>query len=63
MSTAPHLPLAEMKRLRDLGDSYADIGRRFGVDRHTVRYWLDEAFRQTRIGYVTRGRSQPTERP
>lgn len=35
-----------MQQMRDAGKSYFKIGERFGVTAKTVRYNLDEAFRQ-----------------
>jgi len=35
-----------MKDLREKGWSYVKIGKLFNIDPHSVRYWIDEEYRQ-----------------
>ena len=40
--------IAEMKQIREAqGISYAKIGEQFGIDGHSARYWIDDAYRES----------------
>lgn len=38
--------ILDMKVLREKGWSYVKIGKLFKIDPHSVRYWIDEEYRQ-----------------
>jgi len=40
--------IKEMKRLYKLGISFSEIGRRIGIDRTTIYYWLKKEFKDIR---------------
>jgi len=41
--------IEEMKVFKSQGMSYTAIGERYGIDAHTVRYWIDEEYQKTCI--------------
>jgi len=38
--------LEDIKKLREEGENYTEIGRIFDLDPHSVRYWLDDEYRK-----------------
>lgn len=51
--------IEEMKDLREQGWSYVKIGKLFKIDPHSVRYWIDDEYRQRCIERAKRRPRKP----
>lgn len=51
--------LEEMKKMKENGLNYVEIGKVFDLDPHSVRYWIDDAYREKCIERARKREKKP----